>query len=85
MPSYAELEDYRIKHNEEWRRYWFAVNRLYYSTGHLEIQAAVDQTPIMLIDRSVTFAALIGLGFGEPAIRAKVIAEMVAQRLEGTT
>jgi hypothetical protein len=81
MPSYAELAAYRDRNPEEWDRYWAAAGALYRSLEHADIQAAVDNTPNMLASKLATFAALIGLGYGDPAIHAKVVAKLVEMRL----
>lgn len=79
----ADLAAYRDKHADEWKRWWEAVCACYGSTGHgsVEVQAAVDQVPVALVSKYVTYSALLGLGAGNPVVRAIVTAKMVEQRL----
>lgn len=82
MPSYADLELWRNQNlHGEYIRLLKAVERLYVSIEHLDVIAAVDQTPNMLINRMCTLACLIGMGYGDPDIRAKIIAKAVEMRL----
>lgn len=82
MPTPAELEKWRNQNLfGNFQRHLSAIRSMYNSTEHLDIQAAVDQIPSMLLTNMCTLACLIGMGYGDPDIRAKVIAKMVETRL----
>lgn len=63
MPTFAELASFRDRNRalvDAWRR---ALVDCYASTSHLEVQAEVDQTPNLLIDRTTTRATLFAMGY----------------------
>lgn len=81
MPSYADLASYRDRSGDEFMRWYGALRRCYTSIDGCIVRAAVDHTPELLVSKLHTYAALLGLGYGDSAVRAIVIAKKVELRL----
>lgn len=84
MPTFAELAAWRDHNLDECERWYRGVQACYGGIGYPEVQAAVDQSPQLLLSRSVTVAVLFALGYdaGHASARRSVIAKMVEQRLD---
>ena len=81
MLLYKEVQRHWEQHRRECGLYRDAIYSLYTSLLHPDIQVAVDQTPVILMSRSITLACLISMGRAEQSVRDKVIAKMVELRL----